>query len=106
MTKLQECESLVFSKSLGYNNASKNISYRIIDFFYNKSTYYNFWSILVLIAYASNIWIVVFKGWTDNKVNIWKSWNPSYRVVNLQEEIIPMPDIVTFSLPLILGENN
>ena len=40
MTKLQECESLVFSKSLAYNNAFKNISYYYIDFFSIKSTYY------------------------------------------------------------------
>ena len=105
MTKLQECESLVFSKFLGYNNASKNISYYNIDFFYIKSTYYNFFSILVLIAYASNIWIVVFKGLIVSKANISKNWNQSYRVVNLPDGIIPMPDIVTFSLPLILGEN-
>ena len=37
MTKLQECELLVFSK-LDYNKASINISYYNIDFFYIKST--------------------------------------------------------------------
>ena len=38
MTKLQECELLVFSKSLGCNKASIYIGYYNIDFFYIKST--------------------------------------------------------------------